>query len=371
MNMNYFKIQVLFRKIIACVFDARHSIFLKRARAVFLLIWCVQLLVSCKKEQSSNQTSQNNFQRGEGVFVLNEGNFNWGNASVDFIHFESGLVSRNIFTSINGFPLGDVLQSAYLDQSRLYLVVNNSGRIREVNLPDFKYIHSSSQLVSPRYMIMHGDRILVSDLYANCLHVLRRADLSLQLSIPLSGWVEQMVKVGDELILANVRRHKLYFMNLDNLTIVDSLQVPDAPMYLKIDCNDKLWVLCYGELFPATQGGLTQVDIATRMVIKSFNFPLGEHPTRLCMNPTQDTLYFLNRHVFRMAIYDQALPAQAYINGDGKNYYALGIDKTNGEIWIGDARDYVQPGRIMRYSASGHFIAEYVCGIIPGDFVFW
>lgn len=329
------------------------------------------LLFSCKKEQPLNQVTAHTFHNGKGVFVLNEGNFNWVNASVDYIHFESGLVSRNIFEGTNGFPLGDVLQSAYVEDGKLHLVINNSGRIRVVHLSDFKYIHSSAQLQSPRYMIMHSDRVFVSDIYANRIHVLRSTDLSLLQSIPLTGWVEQMVLVGEELILANVRKHKLYFLNVNILSIVDSLSVPDAPMNLQLDRDGKLWVLSYGELFPEMAGGLGQVDVANRTILKSYAFPLGDHPTRLTMNAAKDTLYFINKHLYRMNIQEEALPMQPIVSGDGKNYYALGIHPLNGEIWLGDARDFVQSGRIIRYSASGSYKAEFICGIIPGGFVFW
>ncbi|MFN4122672.1 MAG: DUF5074 domain-containing protein [Flavobacteriales bacterium] len=336
----------------------------------FFIILCT-IFSSCKKDKPNENQVEHRFQSGKGVFVLNEGNFNWGNASVDYIQFESGEISRNIFESTNGFPLGDVLQSAYVDQERLHLVVNNSGRIRIVNLSDFKYKHSSAHLQSPRYMIAHGDRVFVSDLYANRLHVLRKSDLTLLQSISLSGWVEQMILSGEELVLANVRRHKLYFFNVNSLNIVDSLSVPDAPMFLQGDREGKLWVLSYGELFPETQGGLVQVDAASRSIIKSLTFPLGDHPTRLSMNSSKDTVYFINKNVYRMAIQDGALPTIPFINGVGRNFYALGIHPANGEVWVGDALDFVQPGRILRYTSSGNFKSEYVCGIIPGGFVFW
>lgn len=328
-------------------------------------------IFSCKKEQPNDKKEEHRFQQGKGVFVLNEGNFNWGNASVDYISFEERQISRNIFQEVNGFPAGDVLHSAYIDNDKLHMVVNNSGKIHVVNLDDFKYLYSSPQLQSPRNMVLYQDKYFVSDLYANKLHVLRRSDLQLLNTIPMPGWVEQMQIVGQELILAHVKKHKLYFLNLLSQTITDSLPVPDAPMYLQTDKNGMLWVLSYGELFPETQGAITQVNPTNKSVMKSFTFPLGDHPTRLLMNSNKDTLYYINKHVYKMAISAEQIPTDVFINGNGKNFYALGIHPTNGNMWVGDAIDFVQSGRIYEYTASGAYQSEYVCGIIPGSFVFY
>jgi hypothetical protein len=314
---------------------------------------------------------EHRFQPGKGVFVLNEGNFNWGNATVDYVAYVENKIYKNIFQEVNDFPVGDVLHSSFIDNGKLHLVMNNSGKIHVVNMDDFKYLYSSPQLQSPRNIVLFQDKFFVSDLYANKMHVLRRSDLQMVNTIALPGWVEQMQIVGQELILANVKKHKLYFLNLLSQTITDSLTVPDEPMYLQTDKNGMLWMLSYGALFPETQGAITQVNPLDKTILKSFSFPLGDHPTRLLMNYNKDTLYFINTHVYKMSISAEQNPSEIFINGNGKNFYALGVHPTNGNVWVGDAIDFVQSGRVYEYTASGVYKTEYVCGIIPGGFVFY
>lgn len=336
-----------------------------------LYIMLCAIFSSCKKDKPNDNQAEQRFQSGKGVFVLNEGNFNWGNASVDYISFDEQSISLNIFQQVNGFPVGDVLQSCFYDQGKAHLVVNNSGRIHTVNPSDFKHQKTVSGMASPRYIAAFQNKLYVSDLYANRVHILNRGDLQIKGSIPMPGWVEQMLVVGDELILVNVRKHKLYFVNCNNDQVVDSIAVADAPAYLQKDKDDNIWVLSQGELFPQTAGALTKINPQTRSILHRFSFAVGEHPSRLQINASGDTLYYINNHAYKIGIYQNEISGHAFINGDGKNYYTLGINPLNDEFWIADAIDFVQPGRIEQYNASGNLIQEYRCGIIPGGFWFY
>jgi hypothetical protein len=46
----------------------------------------------------------------------------------------------------------------------------------------------------------------------------------------------------------------------------------------------------------------------------------------------------------------------------------LTVDPLTDEVYIADAVDYTQQGKIYRYSASGELIDEFYVGIIPGAF---
>ena len=63
---------------------------------------------------------------GKGVFVINEGNFGYANASLTFYNPAEDTVANNLFYRVNGAPIGDVGQSLALIDDKLYIVVNNS-----------------------------------------------------------------------------------------------------------------------------------------------------------------------------------------------------------------------------------------------------
>jgi len=60
-----------------------------------------------------------------------------------------------------------------------------------------------------------------------------------------------------------------------------------------------------------------------------------------------------------MSISDTTLPSTPFINGNGKLFYTLSVDASNGEIYVSDAIDYLQRGSIYRYSASGNLIDQF------------
>ena len=106
------------------------------------------LISSCDKPKSLGK--EDHF-LSEGILISNEGNFQWGNASVSFYDEEKDTLLQDVFQSVNQRPLGDVLQSIYLDDKYAYLVVNNSGKIEVVEKHSFDLQHTISGFMSPRY----------------------------------------------------------------------------------------------------------------------------------------------------------------------------------------------------------------------------
>ena len=47
---------------------------------------------------------------------------------------------------------------------------------------------------------------------------------------------------------------------------------------------------------------------------------------------------------------------------------AFPVNPANGEVYIADAIDYQQQGKIYRYSPEGELLDEFYVGIIPGAF---
>ena len=101
-----------------------------------LLLWALIVVVSsCTKEPIRPSTGDPDPPPGgsttysEGFFIVNEGNFNWGNASVTYVDISTGTAHQHIFQQANSRPLGDVAQSMKVLNNRGYIVVNNSNRI--------------------------------------------------------------------------------------------------------------------------------------------------------------------------------------------------------------------------------------------------
>ena len=69
-----------------------------------------------------------------------------------------------------------------------------------------------------------------------------------------------------------------------------------------------------------------------------------------------------------MSVFDESLPVKPFLRYAETLYYGLTVNPHNGDVYIADAIDYQQQGKVYRYSATGELLDEFYVGIIPGAF---
>ena len=70
-----------------------------------------------------------------GVFILNEGPFMGGAASLDYFDRSGDSIIRNIYSKVNdGHVIGSILQSMNVINDKAYFVANNSQKIEVTSL---------------------------------------------------------------------------------------------------------------------------------------------------------------------------------------------------------------------------------------------
>lgn len=321
---------------------------------------------SCKKDPPEEP----GLDYGTGIFVVNEGNFTWGNASLSFID-ANGTVNEKVFEGETGRPLGDVAQSMVEFEGAYFLVVNNSGKIEKVdrNLQESCAI---TGLTSPRHMaFISSNKAYVTDLYANAISIVDPSDCSVSGQIPIGSWTEDILLVNGEVFVCEMGADRLLVVDPSVDRVVDSIVVGREPNSLALDANGKLWVLCSGGIDEALPR-LLRIDPGTRSVELDLSFPsLAESPARLVPDPTGTQLYFLNGDVFTLSISASQLPETPFIPANDHLFYGLSIHPESGDIYVTDAIDYVQRGQLLQYSASdGRALGNWATGIIPSQAFF-
>jgi len=88
------------------------------------------------------------------------------------------------------------------------------------------------------------------------------------------------------------------------------------------------------------------------------------------MNASNDTMYYLNESIYKMGIHSTVLPTEPFVKSNTHNFYSVGFNPTNNELYVGDAVDYIQQGTIYSFDQSGTEKANFKTGIIPGEFYF-
>ncbi|MDR1347441.1 MAG: YncE family protein [Prevotellaceae bacterium] len=319
-----------------------------------------------------------NYSDSDGLFIVNEGNFMYGNASLSYYDINKKNVETEVFVRSNGIKLGDVAQSMTIHNGKGYIVVNNSGVIFTVDINTFKIIDIITGFTSPRYMhFINDDKAYVTDLYSSTIYILNPKTGKISGSIPVTGHktTEQMVQSG-KYVFTNCWSFDNKILVIDSETdkIVDSITVGIQPNSIAIDKNNKLWVLTdggyqgnpYGHEIPS----LFCINTSGFQIEKKFDFALNDSPAKLCINSSLDTLYFINQSIWKIGINATELPDTPIIPYKGTMYYGLAVSPETSEIYLADAIDYVQNGKVYRYTAQYVCIDTIDAGVCPSNFCF-
>lgn len=344
------------------------------------------LITSCSKVPVD--TVYFDFSGKHGVYIVNEGNFMYGNSSLSFYDSENKRVYNQVFQARNGVPLGDVAHSMTIWKNLGFVVVNNSGKIYVVDSRTCEFNGNISGLSSPRYVhFINDEKAYVTDLYSKKISIFNPQSFKVTGSIRVANSksefnqhaTEQMIQFKN-LVFTNCWSYdnKILVIDSNNDRLIDSIEVFKQPNSMVIDRYNKIWVLTDGGFDGSPYGyepaGLIRIDAETREVERTFRFSAGERPSDLCINPTGDSLYYLNRHVWKMAISEKRMPDQPFLESKNTGlyggFYSLAIDPENHDIYIGDAIDHRQNGIIHRFSMTGKLLDEFKVGISPGDFAF-
>lgn len=353
-----------------------------------LLLFVSLLLFSCMDDEQlwNNLPSPKVKNPYSGIFIVNEGNFMYGNASLSYYDIKNKQVFNDIFYNTNALPLGDVAFSAQLKDSLLYVVVNNSGKIYIIDANNFQLVDKITGFTSPRNILFIDEtKAYVSDLYSKKIAVVNLQTNKIQGYIDVDNHNNQFMQHSTEQM---IRYKNFVFVNcwsfdnkilkIDILTdkLVDSIEVIKQPNSMVIDKYNKLWVLSDGGFAGSYYGqetpGLTCINPETFEIEKVITFEKNDNPTDLCINGTKDTLFYINKHVYFMPVEQNICQifteSQASTNMGG--FYSLSVDSVNSDVYLGDAKSFTQNGEIYRYKSDKTPIDTFVVGIIPGDFCF-
>ncbi len=209
---------------------------------------------SCSKDPVREKTIEDSDTTGitagynDGIFVINEGNYNWGNASVTYLDNKTNKAVQSVFRKSNGRGLGDVAQSMKIIGNLGYIVVNNSNYIEVVSVKDFKSVKSIQGLFYPRYLeVIDSNKAYVTNLQNN-ISVIDLQNNSVSGSIKTSTWTENLVLYEKHMLVASIgdfskpsfqRKAQILKIDIQTDSIVDSLATGKEPIGIVIDKEKK------------------------------------------------------------------------------------------------------------------------------------
>ena len=335
----------------------------------YIILFLLFTASSCKRESVNAPTSLSN-----GVYITNEGNFMSGNGDVTFYNPDTKLTNTEIYKAANGFSLGDVVQSMLIRDSIAYIIVNNSEKLEVVNLEDFRK-KATINLIgsSPRFFAFANDSLaIVTELYAKKLWIVNSTNNSFSRYITVPGWTEHIVNVSGN-IFATCRNNpgtgnninKLLVISPSSITIQNSIDLPGTPICMASG-NNCLYVSCDG--VSGNNATLVSINTTSLQIETLYTFDSNQAATALSFDDNLNRLYLLRQNLYRYNFSNQSL--ETIFSAGGRNLYAIGADKTDHNIYVSDAKDYVQRSEIIRLDTNGNLIHSFYAGIISGSFNF-
>ncbi len=317
---------------------------------------------------------------GTGLFITNEGNFQYGNATLSYYDPYSKRVENEVFFRANGMKLGDVAQSMTIYGGKGWVVVNNSHVVFAIDLTTFKETGRIEGLTSPRYIhFLSDEKAYVTQLWDNRIFIVNPKNYKItgHIEVPEmtmeSGSTEQMVQYG-RYVYCNCWSYQNRIIKIDTETdkVVDELTIGIQPTSLVMDKYDKMWTITDGGYEGSPYGyeapSLYRIDVATFKVEKEWKFKQGDWPSEVQLNGTRDKLYWINDDIWCMDVRAERVPVRPFLEYRETKYYGLTVDPVTGEVYVADAIDYQQQGMIYRYSESGELLDQFYVGVTPGAF---
>jgi YVTN family beta-propeller protein len=318
-----------------------------------------------------------------GVYVVNEGNFQRGNASLTFYMPDSNKAYQNVFALANGRDLGDTGNDIAIYGGKAFIVVNGSQKVEVISTANNKSV-GTLQLPGQRspYRI-----VILSDAKAYVTNVL---DSSVTAFNPSTLQVVfDRIKVGANPQGIAAANGKLYICNsgfgYDNTVsvlnagtgaLIKTVVVGDSPSEVGAGPNNVVIVKCdgksdYTNSANDTPGSISIISVDNDVIITKVILPLVTygHPGRMTVSGKGYGFFAGKTGIIRFSFTTSTLS----VGGtpfSAMQAYGLTIDDATDRLYATDPKDFVQLGDVAVIDSKGIELKRFTAGIIPGAIAF-
>jgi hypothetical protein len=333
----------------------------------------------------------------KGVLVLNAGNFFDNNGTISSISRTGTTAQIDIFQAANQRTLaGGLAGYAEVDGKGIILVDNaTAGKdvIEIVNATTFKSVATipSTEIENPRNIV----KVSATKAYITCwdatgtfpkfyinkgyVAVLDLTSNKITKKIKVQEGAEDLVVVGNEVFVGNTGTWatKMSVIDIATDAVKQTIEVGSNPSALKIDANNKLWIL-------ADDNTMMRMNPSTKAIeakIKITASNAEKMPSSVALSADKKTFFYTSSFYDAKDGYKQkgathSFPITAteikeatpFINRifDG----GLDVDPISGNIYGGKITTYKTAGYVIRYTSAGKLIDSVKTEIVPSKFYF-
>jgi hypothetical protein len=322
-----------------------------------------------------------------GVFVVNEGSFLSNNGSVSYFNPDSGTLVNNLFETVNGRPLGDVVQSMGFAGNKAYLVVNGSGKIEIVDRETFKIEAEPILVTYPRYFqaVDSFKGYLTSGSMQGYVYIIDLVDNIITDSVKVGFGPETMVKLGNTVYIANsggwASDSTLSIIDVDKDIVTGTLTVGDIPLDMSLDGSNNLWVYCKGYamydynppygLISETASRLVKISTVNNSIVwEGIVGSAGDYagtPPKMAASADGKIIYFLRPDgVYKINTDNPSLPGERFLAG---SFYGLEVNPLTDELYVFQS-SFTGNGEMFIMDPVTGDKDSYTVGIGPSSAIF-
>ncbi|MBV8253714.1 MAG: YncE family protein [Chitinophaga sp.] len=332
-----------------------------------------------------------------GFYLLNEGNMGSNKATLDYFDYTTGIYHKNIYATINPNvvkELGDVGNDVQIYGGKLYAVINVSNKVEVMDAATTKRI-KQIDILNCRYVVFANGKAYVSS-YAGPVQLdvnapigfvaeVDTATLEVTRKVTVGFQPEEMAVVNGKLYVANSGGYRV--PNYDSTVSVIDLNTFTEVKKINTGINlHRLKADAYGDIYVSSRGdyrkvpsSLYRIDTKTDEVVQHFDLPTSD------IWISGDTAYLYgsefsyNTNSFKISYNMLNVRTETVLNKnfitDGsdaqiKMPYAVAVNPVTKEILVGDAKDYISPGKLFCYTSTGQLKWSVITGDIPGHIAF-
>jgi YVTN family beta-propeller protein len=317
------------------------------------------IIASCKKSDVVKTTPKVT----TGVYSLNQGNYGSNNTTITYYDFGTNFATTDYYKNVNGFGLGDTGSDFIIYGGKMYVVMNVSGNVAVANALTAKFIDTISFTSGginkgPENIAAYGNYVFVSSTDGT-VSVIDTTSLAIVKSIPVGENPAQMAVSGLNLYVSNTGAFSTSYdstvsvINLVSLSETGKITVGINPGSIAADASGNIYVACTGD-YNTVGASLVKVNTNTNAIEKSADTAVGI--VRFYNNNLYVTGGYLGVAAVRVLSTTDFSAVKTNFVSDGTsiiNPYGLDIDNATGDVYVGDAKDYVSSGTVYCFDKNG------------------
>lgn len=367
------------------------------------ILFPILLFTACREDDEifipeSLNVSIPEFTSITGFYLLNEGNMGSNKSTLDYYDCTSGVYTRNIYGTANpNVPkeMGDVGNDIAIYGKRLYAVINCSNkvevmdvvttrRIGQIEIPNCRYIKFHKGYA---YVTSYAGPVEINPDYQQTGYVAKVDTATLEVvDRCLVGFQPDGIEIiEDKIYVANSGgymvpnyENTISVIDINSFEEINRIEVAVNLHYVLADSHGCLWISSRGDYYE-NPSRLYCYDVRKKRLVATLDVPVSD----MCIQG--DSIYIVSAgwsHIsssynITYAIVDVNLKTKVTDNfiTDGteskiKMPYGIAVNPITKDIYVTDAKNYVNPGTLYCFNNEGILKWSVRTGDIPAHFAF-